>query len=388
MALPEPRAPRYASLDLWRGVACLLVLVNHAVSYKSVPSASPGLIESVNIVIAAVAQRLWIGVPIFFVISGYCITAAIDGYRRKNKSVGEYFLRRFRRIFPPYWVVLAATAAIVGVLDILLAGAISRGDLYRPWWFTPTQWFGSISLTEIWRPHVFGSPKALYLGHAWTLCYEEQFYAVTGILLLLCPRRFFAGAAVVSVAVAALVPIALFFKVPIDGFFFDGSWLQFALGVLLYHSLNYAGATGRRMSALTFALVVLAAASYGAALLDPVKNQAQVYFVAGAFSLIALWLHPRDSVLMTSPRLQPLRTCGLMCYSLYLVHLPVTDVIVGFVRFAGVDPQSLSPLISLPLCGIPAVWIAWRFHIAVERRFMRLPTSARTEPLTEGLAMA
>ena len=72
------------------------------------------------------------------------------------------------------------------------------GTFFRPWWLSGWQWLGNVSLTEIWRHHVAGGNKALYLGHAWTLCYEEQFYVVVGLLLLVAPRRFFAGAVAVT----------------------------------------------------------------------------------------------------------------------------------------------------------------------------------------------
>jgi peptidoglycan/LPS O-acetylase OafA/YrhL len=178
-------ARRYDSLDIWRGVACLLVLVNHAVSYQLNSAVPARTIDHVYAAIATVAARFWIGVPIFFVISGYCISAAADSRRRKGAALSTYFFRRFRRIFPPYWAVLGATVLLVGAGDVAFGGGLIRNSGFlRPWWYSPAQWFGSITLTEIWRSHVFGGQKGLILGHAWTLCYEEQFYAVCGALLL------------------------------------------------------------------------------------------------------------------------------------------------------------------------------------------------------------
>ena len=43
----------------------------------------------------------------FFVISGYCITAAVERSRQLGHSAGTYFWRRFRRIYPPLWMVIA-----------------------------------------------------------------------------------------------------------------------------------------------------------------------------------------------------------------------------------------------------------------------------------------
>ncbi|MES1255498.1 MAG: acyltransferase [Acidobacteriota bacterium] len=373
---PRPHAPRYESLDTWRGLACLLVLVNHGVFYNAaLPSIAPAWLGHINALIATVAARCWAGVPVFFVISGYCISATVDSHRRKRTSVPTYFLKRFRRIFPPYWVVLFGTALVIGVGDVLGSGVITRNSgLLRPWWYSPAQWAGSITLTEIWRYHLVGGGKGLFLGHAWTLCYEEQFYAVTGALLWLCPRRFFLGAALVTVAVALTVVAASHADIAIDGFFFDGGWIQFALGILLYYALNYTSRPGQWAAAAVFGLVVAAALSRGSALLAVDKNDAQAYLVAGLFALTALVLRPFDQDAVQSRVLQPIRWCGLMCYSLYLVHLPVTNLIRAALGAAGVVTGALSPFISLPLCGIPSIWLAWRFHLAVERKFMNSPS--------------
>jgi peptidoglycan/LPS O-acetylase OafA/YrhL len=59
-----------------------------------------------------------------------------------------------------------------------------------------------------------------------------------------------------------------------------------------------------------------------------------------------------------------------MCYSLYLVQAPIIAVIRGLLLKSGIDIHSMSPFLSLPLCFIPVLWIAWQFHIRIERRFM------------------
>jgi len=273
---------------------------------------------------------------------------------------------------------------VVAVGDVALNGAIvADGNFLRPWWFSSWQWAGSITLTEMWRAHLIGGQKALILGHAWTLCYEEQFYVVCGILLLMWPRRYFFAAAVVTAAVAAVALTARNLRLPVDGFFFDGSWIQFALGILLYYALNYGGGRARAIAAAAFVLVIVSAASYGSDLLDIHKNASQQFFVAGLFGLAAFVLRPFDGKLINQPILGPLRSCGTMCYSLYLVHLPVIDLIHAGLTTTGINAAALSPFISLPLCGGPAIWLAWQFHLFVERRFMNEPVAAAPRLLAE-----
>ena len=371
MGVPPLRSPRYASLDLWRGFACLLVLLNHSVFYRPGIGSSATVLEGVNRAIAALATRAWAGVPIFFVISGYCITATVMRESGNRDSVGAYFFKRFRRIFPPYWTALLGGAILIGAADVALRGSITAdGFGLRPWWFSASQWIGSLTLTEIWRAHLIGGPKGLILGPAWTLCYEEQFYAVCGLLLLLCPRRFFAGATAVTTAVLLSVVAAERFELKIDGFFFDGAWIQFALGILLFYAVNYGSRHAKRLTVAVFVSVVVWALSSGWALLAPDKNPAQAFLVAGVFSILALMLKPLDRKMATSRLLKPFQVCGIMCYSLYLVQAPIVSVIRGLLVWMNIGVFELSPLASLPLCFVPTLWVAWRFHSAIERRFM------------------
>src|SRR5262249_16684726 len=145
------------------------------------------------------------------------------------RSLHAYFARRVRRIFPPYWIVLATTVLAVALIDTTVPGRplTADGSFLRPWWFSAWQWAGNISLTEQWRMNVIGGQKGWFLVHAWTLCYEEQFYVVMGLILWLTPRHLFKTALAVSLAVAATAVSMRLFRLPLDGFFFDGSWLQF-----------------------------------------------------------------------------------------------------------------------------------------------------------------
>ena len=115
---PLRQSTRYQSLEMWRGIACLCVAVFHAgyytPYYQSLEHGSPyaaetGMLGAIAYGLQRLCSELWIGVPMFFVISGYCIMASIDSSRRQQTSTIRFFLRRFRRIYPPYWIALAGT---------------------------------------------------------------------------------------------------------------------------------------------------------------------------------------------------------------------------------------------------------------------------------------
>src|SRR5258706_6244980 len=108
---------RFESLDHWRGVACLLVVVYHStiiyLSTTSLASPAPGWVGG----LLEITHHFNVGVALFFVISGYCIAAAADGARRRNSGVGQYFVPRFRRIYPTFWILWGLSIATFFILD-------------------------------------------------------------------------------------------------------------------------------------------------------------------------------------------------------------------------------------------------------------------------------
>jgi peptidoglycan/LPS O-acetylase OafA/YrhL len=259
--------------------------------------------------------------------------------------------------------------AVVAMIDVGIPGAplTTAGTFLRPWWYDARQWLGSLTLTEIWRYHILPGQKALILGHAWTLCYEEQFYVVSGLLLWLAPRRFFLGAACVTVAVLAAWSIAAATGVDIDGFFFDGSWLQFWMGVALFYALNYGSRAVRTWTVAAFLAVIAVSALDPIQLMSPEKNAPETFFVAGVFALLAFVLFRHDQAIDARRSLSFLRTCGVMCYSLYLVHLPIANLLRAAFHWYGVSPR---PILSLLVCVPVSLALSWQFHLRVERRFL------------------
>ncbi len=100
---------------MWRGVACLLVVIFHSTTLHGVQRHEPASLgfRSVPESILFLTERLWIGVPMFFVISGYCISATAAGMQKRAQPVQTYLVRRFRRIYPPYWAAMLTYVLVV-----------------------------------------------------------------------------------------------------------------------------------------------------------------------------------------------------------------------------------------------------------------------------------
>jgi peptidoglycan/LPS O-acetylase OafA/YrhL len=357
-------------------VACLAVVVYHSTNVHAIApqdgSAGAGLAGAV----VRLLHGLWAGVPVFFVISGYCISATADSTRRRPHGIGTYFLRRFRRIYPPFWVALGASMVFLGPIKLFITLEPLLEAVYPPLWFSPSQWVGNLTLTESWRHHVFGDPRGYFVGVIWTLCYEEQFYAVTGLLLLTQRRHFFRGASLVAVAtvLAGVASERLGFS--IGGFFFDGFWLLFAAGIMVYYDINYATRRQSWLIKAAFVVGILLTFS-GVPLIHAEVGHAGYQAPVGlTFALLILLLRRWDDAIVSSIIVRPLLYFGTICYSMYLVHLPVVRVISLLLYQHGTRSSLATLCLTVPVCVAASIIAASLFHFFVERRFLNTAPSA------------
>ena len=158
---------RIPTLDGWRGVAVIIVLVHHYELYFD--------------------QRLlkypwaWIGqhgVTIFFVVSGYLITTNL----LRNDDLKGFYVRRFFRLMPAAWVYLAT----VCLLAVLMPHKVTVGrDI--------------LGCLLFFRNYIDMNAPTNFTGHFWSLAIEEQFYLIWPTLLILLGRRKSAAVAVLGI---------------------------------------------------------------------------------------------------------------------------------------------------------------------------------------------
>src|SRR5262249_17994371 len=151
----------------------------------------------------------------------------------------KFFLRRFRRIYPPYWVWLAIVAAWVCLVEHFSTGFFEQVFVPNPARFTKWQWLGNLTLTESWLYHVTGGVETPLISPSWTLCYEEQFYALVGFALIFSRKHFFRILGLITISVMAGLLVLPTLGFVTRGTFLDGQWLMFAAGALVYYMLNY-----------------------------------------------------------------------------------------------------------------------------------------------------
>jgi len=161
-----PQAPRARSLGYvpqlngLRAVAIGLVVFFHALGGSGI------------------SRGGWVGVDVFFVLSGFLITAMLTGESAKNAdgrfSLRRFYLRRILRLWPAYLAFLLAV------------GVYAR--LAHPHQFSSWAHELFVGLTYRMNFYYLNHDPHTGLGQIWTLCMEEQFYLVWPLVLLVCLR--------------------------------------------------------------------------------------------------------------------------------------------------------------------------------------------------------
>ena len=170
---------------------------------------------SVLAVIIYHANKMWLpggflGVEVFFVISGYLITLLLLAESEKNGSISlkEFWWRRARRLLPALWVVVLGVVVFAALFQREMLGTL-RGDVVAALLYG-FNWF------QIWvGTSYFTSFEFVPLRHLWSLAVEEQFYLIWPVVMLIVAKfgkrrlpivsAVFIGLAVVLAIYTALV---------------------------------------------------------------------------------------------------------------------------------------------------------------------------------------
>lgn len=298
-----------SDIDGLRAIAVLSVVLYHAA-----PSAVPGG---------------FVGVDVFFVISGYLITAIIVGSLRAGTfSLAEFYLRRMRRILPALFAMIAVTLAAAAIILLPLEFKGLARSAVAAVLSASNVWF--------WRERDYFSDAAEFepLLHTWSLGVEEQFYlAIPLLLMLVAPlgRRF------VLLSLLAIVAASLVLSVLVSGnrpgfafyMIFTRSWELGAGGLLALYKLRLDRAPSRRAPLTGLAgFAGLAAVAAALVLIDdslPFPGFAALAPVLGSVALIYAGLGPAGPV-QRLLSLRPLVFVGLISYSWYLWHWPVLSL--------------------------------------------------------------
>ncbi len=339
-------------LDGLRGIAILMVMV-----HRFWPRTGMGLG-------ADVAGTGWIGVDLFFVISGFLITGILLDTREDGRYFRNFYARRALRIFPLYYLF------VIGVWIGFWHNPEFRDRAGSPLWYL----FHLGNVPE----GVLGNDVPYWLAPVWSLAIEEQFYLTFPWLVRFLDRRRLTIVLITMIAVAPLIRLTTMLAFP------DHERVQYlftacridtlAAGCLLAVIVRSIDLEAWRDRVMFTALVVLpSVVVLGiASRLDRTSPFDRVFgysiVAAGCASVVALVILGRGRRSTALLRARPLTYLGKLCFGLYLLHRPADTIVSALAVRAGIhgDLWLLAPKIAV---AVILATLSWRL---LERPFLRL----------------
>lgn len=337
---------RIPFLDTIRGFAALWVVLFHCAEGQHLPTLIrdlPGWLGT------AVFFAGHLGVPIFFVLSGFVLARISAGKIDSGRSAARFLAQRLIRLSPPYYL-----AVFVGVGQLLVKSHAEGGA-------APNVPQVLAHLTYSQDILGFDPLNTIF----WTLAIEVQFYVAFALLLWAAHALVRATKAADSNAwfVVAAAFIALLWplhvvETPFWRGGFIGLWYSFLCGSLVALSNNRS--RPREIAALTY---IAALAVIGVCLAD-------TFALATAVAALFVFAAERSAALARAVSLGPLTSLGLVSYSLYLFHNPVTGIVSRIVRRA--MPAGLaSDIVLLGSVLTACIAFAALMYVVIEKPAMR-----------------
>lgn len=372
---PPTHGRHMPALDGLRGLAVGLVLFQHF--FHGVDK-GPAFADSV---VFGLASRSWMGVDLFFVLSGFLITGILWDQKGSERYFKNFYARRALRIFPAYYALLALAYFGLPLLGHPAAQefiADSRADQLWHWSYLSN--FRIAWLGEWYHHHV---PNVF-----WSLAIEEQFYLCWPLVVAACSRR----ALVLLSVLLFVLALGLRMALALDP---DVTWVSsfvltptrmdgLVLGALLAMLLRSGISLGRSrrgawiVAALTSVPLIALSLQRSEGWRDLPVQSLRFSLVALGFGAL-LWLSvtgDEQSRLQRIFRCRPLRFLGKYSYALYLWHGPMdflarqlydpnqAELMAG----SRLPAQALFVLLATSL-SIAASLLSW---FLIEKHFMKL----------------
>ncbi len=368
----------YRELDGLRGVACLMVVLDHCIVSVTPPGAIPGLYR--------LSDWLLGGVDLFFVLSGFLIGGILLDHKGATNYFRVFWTRRVGRIMPVYYLLMLSFFAMLAIKPWLGAPWLDASlfrDVMPPWTYP--------LFVQNFAQALDGTDGgARWVASTWSLAIEEQFYLLLPPLVYLLSRRSITALAVTCIVVALMVR-AYAWKT--TGSWFTGYFLlpgrmdALMFGVLGAVALRNAAAMRalRRHRPLLDGLALLAVAALSTNLLTHIGAAlpAALSFVVRSMDftlkaalffamIMRVFLVEAGSAYRRVLSSWAVVAFGAISYPLYMYHPAINGLLHGmaFARAPEItDARHL--LVALAVIGVSVVlaWVSTRFF---ERPIRRL----------------
>lgn len=337
------------SLDGVRGIAVLSVVVFHSVL----------LCGFQHLWWSPLVSRGWVGVEIFFVLSGFLITQILVASKAQPRYWVNFLARRALRIFPAYYLSLALIWLFVPYASEDFANSTVRGELGL-----------YLLYLQNWKIAFNYWPDWAYIGHFWSLAVEEQFYLAWPLVVLLTKRAALARVCVYLIA-GSLIFVMLLKTLGNPGLLsYVSTFSQlYALcsGCLLAISLpTLRGIDPHWLWPAATVIVVFCGLVYF-----------NLLVVSGtAFIILLVATDSAPKVITTVLGSRILRWYGKYSYGIYLLHYPFIGLIIehygeSIALKMNHSPTPTAVIFTLVILGLSSIAAQFQFW-AVENRFLLL----------------
>lgn len=354
---------RFVFIDALRGLAALSVVLYHAYEGGHIA----GLAAFLPGWLLTALSHGWLGVAVFFVLSGFVISHSVEGDRVTLPYLGRFMLRRSLRLDPTYWFAIALALGFAA-----LSARVVAGD--------PPPRLAPVQLAA----HLFYLQEFLQVPEInvvfWTLTYEVQFYLVYVLILALTradPTHPLQGRLTgrvlgIGALISLLWPLGILHQPPLPGLFLP-LWFGFLLGAGAYR-------TWRNPRLAPVFLLYATIIGLGGVL------RGDAFAVACALTGILLWASAVSGAIHRALGWRWLQFLGAISYSLYLTHNPITGAAfnVGF-RLTGRTPAWeafwwVGTTLTCLLFAAAIWWLIERPSMALARRITLRPPARAAAP--------
>jgi peptidoglycan/LPS O-acetylase OafA/YrhL len=367
MKTGETPTKRNVALDGIRGLAVISVLIYHLMGFTDAGGAVEGT-GKLEKVLRLIINEGWAGVDLFFVLSGFLITAILLKSKADPHYFRNFYMRRTLRIFPLYYLYVATFFL---VLPHLFPGNAELQALppRQAWYWTYTSNF-----------EVFLGGKWLTQPQCWSLAIEEQFYWIWPLLTYLLPvKRLLALATTILVGELALrawilhsgvnpVVVAAFTLARVDGLMMGA-----ILAILLQLQFPLP-----KLRKLGWALLGAGGLLRGGLLVLPLPYIYKKYdlmitawvLIFGGFIAISR-TSSQTSRLNRALGARGLVTFGKYSYGIYLLHHPIMLAVATQLNLS--HGSALLSWLRVGVVGLAIVFpVSWVIFEYFETPFLRL----------------
>lgn len=340
---------RFAFADGLRGLSALWVVFFHLSEGHHIDKLKAYFPPTLS---AVLFDSGHLGVATFFVLSGYVMAYTVHQYDVDLRFSAKFILRRLIRLSPPYYFAILVSIAFLWLKSKVTGGVASfPNEIGLASHLLYFQGFLKIPLLNT----VF-----------WTLCIEVQFYLAFVVMVFfsdwLTKRFKFANARLYTICIFALLapPWAFgFILTPIWQGGFITFWYSFMVGVSVSWAVSSRDKSFIIFSVIMVFLVLIAGFTTLQGFPLMVTFSAAIILYAGLYGKMSTWLN-----------WQWLQGLGLISYSLYLLHNPITGAVANLIRrfyAEGIVTDLIISATTLIACVLSA-WMAFKF---IERPSIR-----------------